>query len=128
MAAALGYSQVSVETIPSDPLWLLVVTMSVPDPFPPGLDFDLASIYEPFVTLTAGQDPPFKVPLSPFNGGIWRNIWTTLIDPTQPLPKFIVGFWNRFGGNLNHEFEFDTWELVLSVTPTVSRQISLPRS
>jgi len=71
MAIQLGYgSYVQVETILNDPLWLLIFTMSVSDPLLLGLDFDLASLYEPFFTLTAGQDPLVTVPLSPFNGGI----------------------------------------------------------
>ena len=83
---------------------------------------------KPFFTLTAGQDPPVTVPLSPFNGGIWRNIWITLINPTQPLPTFAVAFWSRFGGNLNHEFKVDTWKVKLDLGPTVSRQISLSKN
>jgi len=61
---------IQVETILNDPLWLLIFTMSVSDPLLLGLGFDLASLYEPFFTLTAGQDPLVTVPLSPFNGGI----------------------------------------------------------
>jgi len=54
MATQLGYgSYVQVETILNDPLWLLVFTISVSDPLLSGLDFDLASLYEPLFTLTA---------------------------------------------------------------------------
>ena len=106
-----------------DPYWLLI-TVSVSYPFPPGLDYDVASLYEPFVSLEAGQGPPLKVPLVSFNGRTWRNIWATPVDLSQPLPDFIVAFWNRFGGTLNHEFKVDTWKVKLSITPTVSRQIS----
>ncbi len=129
MALALGYRcRISVETIPSGGFWLLVISMSISDPFPPGLVFDLASLYEPFVNLKVNQDQPFKVQLSLFNGGIWREIWASTLAPIQSLPQFTVAFWNRFGGNLNHEFDVDTWKVELHLTPTVSRHNSFPRN
>lgn len=107
---------VSVEIGPTN----VVVTMTVSDPFPANIDFDLASLYEPFVISTNGRGSPVKVSLTPSKRRSWSTTWTILIDPNQPLPKVSVAFWSRFGGDLDHEFKVKTWEVLLGFTPTVS--------
>ncbi len=110
MATGLEYcSLVSVETRPSDICWVIVVEMSLSGP---------TSLDKPFVTFTAGQDPPLSIPLKPFNDGHWRGIWVNEINPTLSLPKYIVTFFDGFEGNLNRKDEVGTWEL--HPPPTVS--------
>ena len=123
MVTVLGYSpKVSVETIWRDTFWLLIVTISISDPIPPGLDLKLVSLYEPFVTLMDGQKPPVRFPLIWFNDGIWRNFWTTLVEPSQPMRELVVAVRNGFGGKYTQSKD-DTWKMSLDLTPKVSRQI-----
>ncbi len=120
MAAALGYDphvSVSVESSLHGPLLLLDFTMSNPDPFPPGFEFAFSD--GPFVILAIGQRRPVEVFLIPFSGGIWGNIWPIMIDPTRLLPKCIVAFYYRYGGNLN-EIKVDICDIKPILTSIVS--------
>ena len=95
-------SLVSVQVLPKDDCWVLLIEISLSNTI---------SSDKPFVTITAGQDPPFRLPLKPFNDGHWNGIWTDEIDPTLSLPEYIVTFLGRFDRNLNRKDKARTWEL-----------------
>ena len=72
--------------------------MTVSDPFPAGLESDLASIYEPFAILMNGQHPPVKILLTPFNGRIWRDSCTSQVNFDKSLSKLRVVFCSHYSG------------------------------
>lgn len=116
MAPTVGFSStVSVETFQTSPFWTLAVPTKISDPFPE-TQFDLTSLYEPFVILTDCQDLSVKRSLQRSEGCKWYDIWTTLVDSDRYLPKFLVTFYSRFGSYLDHEFDVDKWEVSLGFT------------
>lgn len=109
---------VTAEIRQRDTGWLLSVTMGVVNPFPSGLDDEIAFYSRPFVSFKAGQHPSCHVQLLPYNN--WRATRRILVDPTQSRPRLFVTYWNHFSRDGSWIFEIHLWEVASDFTPLVS--------
>ena len=128
MTTALGYyCKVSVETVRRRSQWFLVLTLSISD-YLPCYAGDHSALQTPCVTFEASQNPHClaELVLPPLDGkkSKWRGTCQVPVDSELCPREFTVKFWHRWGTKWGEAFNLAVWDVEVSVTPTVSHQMS----
>lgn len=128
MTSALGYQcQVSVETIFHRSEWLLTLTMSISDCLYSSWTKEHSTLDLPVADLNGPGNPQTIAQYFLFPSGErpkWQAIGTVPVASLWCPPKFTVTFWHRSGAKRGGDFKLGEWEVTVSGTSTVSRQMS----